>query len=39
VPTLTPLGRTCSALMSSDFVEEKKIKDKKKKHDIFASLR
>jgi hypothetical protein len=35
MPVLSP-GRACSALLFSDFVEEKKIKDKKKNMIFFA---
>jgi hypothetical protein len=35
MPVLSP-GRVCSALLFSDFVEEKKIKDKKKNMIFFA---
>jgi hypothetical protein len=37
VPT-PALGRICSALLLSNFVEEKR-KSKKEKHDIFVYLR
>jgi hypothetical protein len=39
VPASYPLGRTCSALLFSDFVEEKRDKKEKEKHVIFACLR